>query len=75
MIVTVRFLEQICSYFKIVNVEFLLTHELGILLCALCFMYSIQPILFEALLLIGPCFKHLEFNSAQILGREEDYNK
>ena len=40
MIVTVRFLEQICSYFKIVNVEFLLTYELDILLCALCTVFN-----------------------------------
>lgn len=32
MIVLVGFLEQVCSYIKIVNVEFLLTHELDLLL-------------------------------------------
>lgn len=34
-ILIVGFLEQICSYFKIVNVEFLLTCELDILLLGL----------------------------------------
>lgn len=57
-ILIVGFLEQICSYFKILNVEFLLTHELDILLLGL-YIHS-TSISFESLLLSGPIVSTLD---------------
>lgn len=57
-ILVVGFLEQICSYCKIVNVEFLLAHELDILLLGL-YIHS-TSISFESLLLSGPIVSTLD---------------
>lgn len=57
-ILVVGFLEQICSYFKIVNVEFLLTRELDILLLGLYIRST--SISFEILRLSGPIVSTLD---------------
>lgn len=57
-ILVVGFLEQICSYFKIVNVEFLLTRELDILLLGLYIRST--SISFESLRLSGSIVSTLD---------------
>lgn len=72
MIPIVGFLKQVCSYFKIVNVEFLLTYELDVFL--LCFMCSFNRYFLRVFYLSGPVFSTLD----TVVPRfwvEADYNK
>lgn len=72
VIPVVGFRKQMCSCFKIVNVEFLLTYELDIF--SACFMISFNRYFLRAFYLSGPVLSTLD----TVVPRfwvEADYNK